>query len=209
VARRLGDEAADYEQAVAAGRERDTRLVFAHLALESFEIGLSDVGRIGDDDVEARTLRFVVFAPGVEAVRLAELEAVAHAVALGVARRDAQRRRRDVGTDAARVAALAQQRDRDAARPRADVAEARRLRPLQQFERRLDQKLRLGARDEHVGRDLEIQPVELLPARDVLQGFARGPARGEPADTSGRFLGQTFVVVREEVRAVAPERVSE
>jgi hypothetical protein len=68
VARRLRDEAADDGEAVAAGRERDTRFVLAHLALESREVGLGDVGRIGDDDVEARTGRFVVFAPSVEAV---------------------------------------------------------------------------------------------------------------------------------------------
>src|SRR5205823_8455263 len=50
---RLFDEASDDVESVAAGRERDARLMLAHFALESFDVTFGDVGRIRGDEVEA------------------------------------------------------------------------------------------------------------------------------------------------------------
>jgi hypothetical protein len=128
-------------------------------------------------------------------------------VPLGVAPRDAERRGRDVEGDGVRVRAFVEERDRDAARTRPHVADERRVSPAQDFERRLDQKLRLRPRDEHVGRHLEVEPVELLMPRDVLQGLARRAALDEILELSPLLRRHLRVVVREQVSPVPLQRV--
>ena len=130
-------------------------------------------------------------------------------MARGVARGDRERGGRHVEGEGARVPALVQQRDGDAARARAHVADERRVRALQNLQRGLDQQLRLGARDEHVRVHLEVEPVELLPPRDVLERLARGAAHDPRRIRATLLAVRRLVRVRDEKRRVAPQRVRE
>jgi hypothetical protein len=53
------DESAYDAEAVAAGREREARLMLAHLSLESGEVFFCDVRRVRGDEVETRSFMFI------------------------------------------------------------------------------------------------------------------------------------------------------
>ena len=84
--RRFADEAANKVEAVAARRESYARLVVAHFTLETGHVTLGHVGRIGDDQVEARAGR----SERGEAIRSNEMQALAHIMMRGVKGGDAQ-----------------------------------------------------------------------------------------------------------------------
>ena len=178
-----GDETGDERQPVNAAKQRERRLVIAHLGLQRRPRAIDHVRRVGDNRVEH---------PGdaVEQVAVREGDAAAHAVASGVAPRDLQRGTRDVAPPDRGGRPLVGDRHRDAAAAGADVGDRQRHRSIRkQLLHRLDDQLGRGTGDQHVGRDLELEPPELADADDVGQRLA-GDAPGD----------QRFVSRREAVR---------
>jgi hypothetical protein len=121
---------------------------------------------------------------------------------------DGERVRRDVEAVSVRVPAFVEQRDGDAARPRADIADERGRFPVaQKFERRLHEQLGFGARDEHRRGDFKIEAVKLLSPRDVLHGLARRPAAHAFAKERVGVRLKFVFGMRDEEGVVARERV--
>ncbi len=96
-----------------------------------------------------------------EQIALQKANAVGNAIQLGVFARDDQRGRREVDGGHLRMRQFMGQRDGNRARAGADIHNARRCKARGQFERLLDRVLGLRARNQHVARDLEGQPVKL------------------------------------------------
>ena len=49
---RIGDDAPDRREAVGAARQCEARLEIANLGLESCDLGIRNIGRIGDNKVK-------------------------------------------------------------------------------------------------------------------------------------------------------------
>ncbi len=98
--------------------------------------------------------------------------------------------RRRIDPDTMRVATFREQRAEERPRADAEIENAQRVaRPgPERGKRRLDQRLRLRARVEHVGRHLEIEAPEFACARDPRQRFApEAPLRDLTDPHRGRF----------------------
>ena len=137
------------------------------------------------------------------------MQACAYAVIFGVDGGDMQSGEGNIQSQGTRIRAVIEERDGDAARTRADIADEGRAGLFQEIEGGLNQQLGFGARDEHIGRDHEIEAVKFLPSGDVLQRLALRAARDHFAVTGARLRCERFVGMRDEKRAVAFERMRE
>jgi hypothetical protein len=77
----------------------------------------------------------------------------------------------------------------------------------QTFEHDLDQRLGLGPRDQHRGRDREIEAEELAPSGEVGDRLAVATALGEREERVAALARQRIGRVRDEPRPVHAERV--
>src|SRR6478609_10605367 len=155
----------------AARKDRDLRLKFTHLFLHLVGIAFSDVGRIGDYEVKALA--------GVNAYKVgfAEKHSSAQSKPGGVDARNFQGFLGDVAGVNFRVRQLAGQRQGNASRAGAYVQQLQASGAVErvflyQLQNGFYHMLSFRARDEHGGRDQQIQPPELLMAGDVLRGAA-------------------------------------
>ena len=135
-------------------------------------VALGDVGRVADDQVE--------HAPGQRREPCALMPVDRQTQPLAVAARDRQRRRAEVDRADLRIRPprLERQRDRAAAGAQIDQRAARRQRG-QHVERPVDQRLGVGPRVEHVGRDRQHQAVELVLAGEIGDRHVVAPP-GQP-----------------------------
>jgi hypothetical protein len=144
-----------------------------------------------------------------------EIDSRGNVVARGVAARDFERGGGNIRGDDARGGQFVRERDGDAAGAGAHIGDAKSsLRRVdrhpadpQAFERDFDHVLGFRARNQHIGRDFEIQPPEFLMAGEVLRRDA-ARALGDQGKISlaRRFVDFVFRM-RVNPRAVAPERV--
>ena len=113
----------------------------------------------------------------VRQVAFDKIDTRGYSVARGIAARDFQRGRRNIRGDDARGRQFVRQRNGDAAGAGAHISNAKFLvAPLrmrvrsdpQALERHFDHMLGFRPRDQHIGRDLEIQPPKFLVAGEVL-----------------------------------------
>ena len=178
---------ADHVDAVGPAVERGARLVARHLGRQRRNHRARQVGRVGHHQVEARRAsaraarrdrpaRTRTRAPSPSSRTLREATARAPPEMLDRQHLGAGPARGDrAGDGAAAGAEVGDHRLRAAgAAPRAPTRPAPPSR----------------ARDQHVGRDREPEPVELLPAEQVLERLARRPA-APPAPGSRASSGRT------------------
>src|SRR5581483_1520704 len=146
--------------------ERELRLV-AQLRREPVE--RVDVRRVRDDEIPA-VLR------GLEA---ADFQLDVESEVFCVLARERERGLRLVDARDLRVRPLVLECERDRAGSDADVEDARRLRPLEERKRALDEDLGLGTRNECTRVRLQRQPAEAPFAEDVREWLAALPTRDE------------------------------
>src|SRR5919108_2161338 len=152
--------------------ERRPRLEVTHFRLERRELMRLHVRRVRDEEVErAGEPR--------EEVALDELDAAFEPGPRAVLRGELERARRVVGRDDARGRMLVGDRERDRARPDADVEHTRLAGAGEQLEAALDEHLRLRARDQDAAIDLQCQAPEAPLAEDVGERLAPGPPSDE------------------------------
>ena len=175
---RLRDQTAVNFEPTFSREDRHLGLELPHFALGLFRLGLGNVGRVGDDEIVCLSRR------SGQQVALLKNDAMVQLQPCGICPRDFQGSRRDVHGFHARPGQLRRQRQRDAARTRPHVDDARRLLCTGQFQHGFDYVLGLGTRDQHRRRDDQVHPPEFLMTGDVLRRLA------------GRSLGDGFVVAR-------------
>ena len=102
-------------------------------------------------------------------------------------------------------------RQPDRARPRPHVDDPRPPHPLlaQVLQRRLDQQLALGPRDQHVGRDVDVELVELPMPRDVGHRLPLQSPRDGRLERRLRLRRQHVLQVRVEARPRAIAEVAQ
>ena len=130
------------------------------------------------------------------------------AVALRVPGGDGQGGGGDVGGDDPGVRELARQRDREAAAAGADVDDRAHAGAVPAaLADGLDDELGLGARDEHVGGDVEVESPELAMAGDERDRLARGAPLDERREAHADVGRHRIAAVGDEPRAIPAERV--
>ena len=122
---------------------------------------------------------------------------------LGVGLGDGQGVGAGVGGAELQLWPAVRQGQRDGAAAGAEVEHARRCVGRQQLQRPVDQGLGVGARVEHAGIDLQLQPVEGLGAGEVGQRLAGDAARAQGAEVRGGLGRQRVVVVGDQPGAVS------
>jgi hypothetical protein len=167
-------------ETVGAAVERVRRIMIAHLAGERRDVAAANVGRVRDDEVEPALQCGTV-------VAREEHRAVGEAVLFGIAPGNAQRIRREIGSDAMRAGEFRQQREQDRARADAKIGDAQRARArpttmINERERQLDHGLGLRPRHQHGGRDDQRQPPEFLFADDAGDRLSAEASRRELLD---------------------------
>ena len=181
---RLRDQRPVSFQAVLARDESAFRIVVANLGLERVPLRFANVGRIRHHRVRRAEPRL---GWGGE-IAFHEFDAVQDVVPPSVAARDVERGARAIEGVQAKIVPLHGGRDDDATAPRAEIDDPTVGRgDREEF---VDEHLRFGPRDQHVGRHAEREPMELLLPRNVLGGFtiraAPNPSvealRGVPID---------------------------
>src|SRR5207245_726657 len=125
-----------------------------------------EVRQVGDDAVDGRDQRH-------QEIALPELDPVGHAVGERVRARHGERVRGDVGRDHVHPRLVRRDRDGDRPRPRTHVDD-REGAAGDVPACGLDERLSLGARDEHARIHREAEAVELLPATEVRDRLAAG-----------------------------------
>ena len=172
------------------------------LPLQRRPVGLGDVGRVGQHGVEAGAAG--VLDP-LEQVGAPEGDVEAQPRRVGA--RDVQRLLGDVGGDDVEVGPLVLERERDGAAARADVGDAGAVR---QLEADLDERLRLGPRDEHAPVDVEVQAAEPAAPDEVGDGLVPGRAAAdEVLEGADRRPLDGPVAVQHDLGAVDAEHVGE
>ena len=134
---------------------------------------------------------------------------------LGVLSRNGERRARDVdGIRRDVFRSVLEHRERDCARPRADVSETQGLSPIlrqpsQSLDGRFHKDLRIGTRNQRRTRHGEIESHELAPARDVGRRHAPRTLGDRLAKRRKLFLFQRLVEMDVEVDALFLEHMRE
>ena len=166
VVRELVDEGADDVHAGVTTVDGETGLGGADLGGEALELVGGDVGEVRGDHVER-------LADGFKEVAGEQHHAVEQAEARAVAARPRQRGGRRVGGEDLRLRGVARDGERNGAAARAGVGDAHEAARIgvraDRRQRRLHQRLRLRARDERAGADLERQAIELATPEDVRE----------------------------------------
>lgn len=154
--------------------ESEQRIMVPDLARQHSNFGRWNVGRIGQNHVEAP-----IKAGG--PIALAEHGAIREAVAFGIAGRHAAGSLRKIDPHPARKRTLAQQSKQQASRTGAEIENIEGLKaaPIQSIQRSLDDRLAVGARLQRFGGQGESQPPELALADDPPCRLARQAPRGE------------------------------
>ena len=204
-----GDEAAVDVEAGGAGEEGGVGFVLEDLLGHGGGFVEGDVGRVGDDDVEG----WGGFELGcVEEIGLEEDDAVAEGEAAGVVLGDGERGGVEVGGGDEGVGEMGGESEGDGSGAGADVEDAGSGEggtggdPVEDG---FDEELGLGARDEGVGGDAEVEAVELVGADEVLDGLFGAAAGDEGAEGGDDRGGKLVAGVRDEPGAVAEEDVRE
>ncbi len=161
-----------------------------------------DVRRVGDDDVDAAADRL-------EQVATNETDSLLETMFSDVAGGDTKRCDGDVRGDDARRWKFLRQRDGEAAAAGADIDDpAHGVAVAPQLAHGFDDELRLGARDQDVGRDDEIESPELAMPGDERDRFVRRA----PFDEAGVLpldVGRhRFLPVGDQARAVPAESMA-
>ena len=178
-----GDEPAIDVEPVVAAVEREARLVVAHVGLERLVLGRRDVRRVADDEVEALLRRQRRRRGRCAGRRQRPPRPRRAALRRATSTAPSRRRRPRRATNGFSAASARAMQPEPVPTSRASGS-GRRPRPAadrQRLERHVDQRLGLGPRDEHVGRDLELERAKGAPAADVGDRLARlATARGSP-----------------------------
>ena len=149
---------------------------------------------------------------GVEQVALLDGDAVAQPEPLDVPPRDRDRVGADVGGDDGRALQVMRDRRGDAAAAGAQVEHARRLeagRVARELQHVFDQRLGVRPRDQHRGRDFELEVEEVRPPGEVGDRLLLAGALDERAIGRQLLLGQRAFVVGVELDARDVQDVSE
>ena len=128
---------------------------------------VAQIGQVRDDDVHRVGDRS-------EQISFAQLDPIGDAVAQRVLPSDDERIDADVGRDHVHGPLVRRDRDRDRARTGPHVRDGERA-AGDALARGVDERFRLGARDQHSRIDREAEPVELLEAAQIRDGFAARP----------------------------------
>ena len=178
--------------------ERDPRLPVANLGLETLDLGLRDVRRIRDDEVERAG------EPGDE-VGLDERDRETEPFRVLPGERE--RVPRDVGGGDDRTGMLIGDREGDRTRSRADVDHRRGVDSSDRGQRPLDERLGLRPRHERASVGPEHEAPEAPLAQDVGERLAAAAPLDERSRRCSLGLVQRLVEARVELEAGQAERV--
>ena len=196
----LVDQPPDDRQPVTTREEGDRRFVIAHLRRERGAVGLGDVRRIRNNEVECVVDRVQHIGPH-------ELDARVHTVARGVAASDANRTIGQIGGDQTRRRALVSDRDGQAAAARADVGGRKGLARRKELERDFDDDLAFRPWNEHGRRHGEGEPPEFLTAGDVGDRLAPEASRDQRLERRREARRMGLISGREKPRCVPAQQV--
>jgi len=201
----LRDETANDIESLVSGEDGNVRLIVLDHILHLVGFVESDVGRVGDDEVEGGVARDV-------GENVAQGEAYASAEALGVAASDVESFGREIDGVNLGVGQFAGEGDGDGSRSGANVddfeAWAER-KVVDEIEDGFDEVLGLRAWDEHGGGDEKVGAPELLVSGEVLQGLSGGAASDELVVLHLLGGGQLALGVGVEVGAVALQHMKD
>src|SRR5208337_4322670 len=164
---------------------RDARFVAAHVGLQSSDLRVIQVRRIGDYNLESSE-RFCCV-QNIEAVSATELHPILNPMTPGVARRYLERIGGNINGGDTGVRRVHGNRDRNRAGTGANVEHARVWLRGEKLERRADDQLAFRARNQLRRTDLKIKRVELLVPEDVRDRLALFAARDQRVESFQRF----------------------
>ena len=187
---------------VLAAEERAARFEVAHVAVHRLELLGGDVGRVADDEVEVRPRAQSAHEHSTKSTSTPSAVALARATSSAAALTSVATRawRGNLGGERDRRCS----RCRSRGRRRAARAPGRSRRYATAL---LHQRLGVGPRHEHVGRDRKRPPVELAGPGDVRHRFALPAPPDQLADRGQLLLVERPVELQVQVDAAQPERL--
>ncbi len=195
---RAGPSSALVDLAAVGSRDRcQLWLELAHLGVEPRQVARGDVGRVGQDRVEAAPC------DAIQQVALHELHLQPQPLRIGPG--DGKRARRDVGGRDPRPGQLGGNRQGDGAGAGADVQHPRLLDTLEQRQRPLDDQLGLGPGHQHPLVDRQLDRPETAAAGDVGDRLPAAAPADQLADLRQLLLGQRAIVVGVELDPGHPQ----